>query len=51
MHKKLAVMCSAMVTRKAQILLHNNGRPHVAQQTLENVTPHKFFRLGVITKH
>jgi len=34
-HKKLAVMSSAMVNRKTPILLHNNARLHVAQQTLK----------------
>jgi len=37
MHKKLAVMCPAMVNRKTHMLLHDNARPHVAQQTLEKL--------------
>jgi len=35
MHKKLAVMCPAMINRKTPMLLHDNASPHVAQQTLE----------------
>ena len=37
MHKKLAVMCLAMVNRKTPMLLHDNARPHVAQQTLDKL--------------
>jgi len=37
MHKKLTVMCPAMVNRKTPMLLHDNARPHVAQHTLEKL--------------
>ena len=37
MHKKIAVMCLAMVNRKTPMLLHDNTRPHVAQQTLDKL--------------
>ena len=37
MHKKLGVMCPAMVNRKTPMLLHDNARSHVAQQTLEKL--------------
>ena len=37
MHKKLAVICPAMVYRKTPMLLHDSVRPHVAQQTLEKL--------------
>ena len=37
MHKKLAVMCPAMVNRKKPMLLHDNARSHVAQQDLKKL--------------
>jgi len=37
MHKKLAVMCPAMVNRKTSMLLHDNARSCVAQQTLDKL--------------
>ena len=33
-HKKLVVVCPAMVNKKTSILLHDNDRPHVAHKTL-----------------
>jgi len=42
MHKKFTVMCSAKVNRKTKILLRDNARPHIAQQTLEKLNNLKF---------
>jgi len=35
-------MCPEMVNRKTPILLHDNARPYVAQQTLEKMNNLKF---------
>ena len=37
MHKKLVVMCPAMVNSKSPILLHDNANLHVARETLEKI--------------
>ena len=45
-NKKLAVMGLTMVYKKIQILLHDNARPHVTQQTLEKLNNLKFETLS-----